>query len=168
MPFKTGGGKRMQLYDPSTGRYCCGVSPKTQQPTASEHLKDNKRADIYLQALKSKDPLLFETYLFLEREMPGSIKAINLKIRDHRGIPITELDIVMKRFVIEIKSGNSKHQFNQFLKQHQYVKEELKKEYIIYAPNMRFGVKRALILRGYNAAESLNELKGFIRKGKKK
>jgi hypothetical protein len=112
----------------------------------------------------SNDPLVGETVEKLRNE-GVNIQNVNSK-QSIGGITVNEIDIETTDVVIEVKSGGTKHHFDQFNRQMKYA-QSINKSYIIFGPNIRPGVIKELRRCGFVVATSYDELIQLIKKGKK-
>jgi hypothetical protein len=113
----------------------------------------------------SNDPLVGETVSKIQKDGGQKINGVNTK-KETNGRITNEIDIETDDAVIEVKSGGTKHHFNQFARQKAYADKQHKR-YIIYGPNLRGGVLKELRKRGYDVATSYDELLKLLGKRKK-
>ena len=160
MPTKKGAGGRQQNYDPNTGRFAktdyASMFPiQISRRERARKRESARREVLYNRALNSKDPLLFEVYCAIEKELPGAVQLVNENKFDPflgRG---RELDIVTRKCIIEVKSGKKPKGLTQFLGQKAYAVWK-NKTHIVFAPQMALAAKRAherngiTIIRDYN------------------
>ena len=142
MPTKKGAGGRQQNYDPRTGRFAKTDYAKLyppRPPTRKEKARkreEQRREVLFNRARNSRDPLIFEVFCEIERNLPGTVQLVNEdKFDPCLGSP-RELDIVTKKCIIEVKSGHKpRHALKQFLGQKRYA-ESRGKKHIVFAPQM--------------------------------
>lgn len=141
MPTKKGAGGRQQNYDPRTGRFVktdyttLFLSEKLTRKEKAQRKEKLRRESLYNRAKKSRDPLIFDVYLAIEQELPGSVQAVNeTKFDSFLGGP-RELDIITKKCIIEVKSGKKPKGLKQFLGQKTYA-ESKNKKFFVFAPKI--------------------------------
>ena len=148
MPTKKGAGGRQQNYDPRTGKLVKTDYTKLyppREPTRKEKAQkreEQRRENLFNRARNSEDPLVFDVFCEIERNMPGTVQGVNEeKFDPGLGRP-RELDIVTKRCIIEVKSGGKPNGLTQFLGQKSYA-ESKNKKHIVFAPNIFTAAKRS-------------------------
>ena len=168
MPTKKGAGGRQQNYDPHTGRFAKTnffVLPPIQ-PTRKEKAQKRERERrklLYNRARNSRDPLIFEVFCAIEKELPGAVQFVNEEKNDpFLGKP-RELDIVTKKCIIEVKSGpKPRGALRQFLGQKQFAEFE-NKHHIVFAPKMPTMAKNQHRKVGITITSKLEKLIDLIR-----
>ena len=109
MPTKKGAGGRLQNYDPTTGRFAKTDYAKLyppREPTRKEKARKReaaRREFLFDRAKKSRDPLVFDVFCEIERNLPGSVQAVNENKFDPLIERPRELDIITKKCIIEVK-----------------------------------------------------------------
>lgn len=167
MPTKIGGGGRPQEYDPSNGRYGRGSSATYVQFCSPFSTTVQSRRDKLDQLAKeSNDPLLFDIYESIQQWRPNYVVNVNRKF-SFPAIGRGEIDIETKKHIIEIKSGNARRHTKQYRKELKYA-QAVKKQFIIYSPEMKYGTKVNLIKHGFVVISTKQELQTIIMKGAKK
>ena len=148
MPTKKGAGGRQQNYDPRTGRFAKTDYAKLyppREPTRREKARkreEQRRETLFNRAKNSRDPLVFDVFCEIERNIPGTVQLVNEeKFDPSLGRP-RELDIVTKKCIIEVKSGRKPKGLTQFLGQKTYA-ESRNKKHIVFAPNIFAAAKRS-------------------------
>ena len=121
MPTKKGAGGRQQNYDPRTGRftktnYTNLFSPcKPTRKEKARKRETERRENLYNRAKNSRDPLIFDVFLAIEKNLPGSVRFVNEIREDAFSNKRRELDIITKKCIIEVKSGRKPKGLKQFL-----------------------------------------------------
>lgn len=142
MPTKKGAGGRQQNYDPHTGRFAktdyakLYPPPKPSRKEKARKREELRREDLYNRAKNTRDPLVFDVFCAIEKELPGAVKFVNEEKYDSLLAKPRELDIVTKRCIIEVKSGpKPSRALKQFLGQKRFA-ESQNKRHIVFAPSM--------------------------------
>ena len=173
MPTKKGAGGRQQNYDPRTGRFAKTDYAKLyppRQPTRKEKARkreEERRRNLFNRAKNSRDPLVFEVFCEIERNIPGTVQFVN----EYRFDPLLgterELDIITKKCIIEVKSGKKpKKALKQFLGQQQFAKL-IQKKHIVYCPTMPLMAKNEHRKSGIIITGDMEHLIEFIKENEK-
>jgi hypothetical protein len=172
MPMKKGAGGRQQNYNAHTGRYekidyaKLYYTPPSRKEKA-ERRRNLKRDELYNRAVKSKDPYLLEVFCEIENALPYHVQFVNEQkfdsfINDNR-----ELDIITKKCIIEVKSGeNGRKMEKQFFAQKRYA-ESKNKQHIIFAPNLPTMARINFEKKGFTITNDLKKLTHFIKEYEK-
>ena len=148
MPTKKGAGGRQQNYDPHTGRFAKTDYEKLyppRQPTRKEQARkreEERRRNLFNRAKNSIDPLLFEVFCEIERNLPGAVQLVNERIFDPFMNKTREFDIITNKCIIEVKSSGKPNGLTQFLGQKTYA-ESKNKKHIVFAPNIFTAARRS-------------------------
>ena len=142
MPYKKGPNNTLRFYDSSTGRYATSSSlfilstnNERKKTKEYEEKQKEKQANLYNRAEKIKDKYLYELFNEIEKNYPGEIKLINSNIYHKKIRNTREIDLVTKKFIIEVKSGKVRHKSSQLLEQANLAKD-LNKKHLLYAPDI--------------------------------
>ena len=125
-----------------------------------------RREELRNRASNSKDPLLFDVFLAIENELPGSVLFVN-ETRDDPflGKP-RELDIITKKCLIEIKTGKASRRLKQLQGQQQYAKH-IGKQHVLYAPDIHNNTFKDYEKNGITIKKTINELLQYIKEYEK-
>ena len=173
MPLKRGAGGRLQNYNPRNGRFAknynliCIPEIKPTKKEKALRKEEHRREALYNRAKNSRDKYLFETYLEIEKALPGSVRFVNEQCYDENIKQRREIDIITKKCIIEVKSGKKvKGGQKQFLGQQKYA-GTIKKQHIVFAPNMLTTTKMAHERHGIKIARDYNTLINYIKEYEK-
>lgn len=110
---------------------------------------------------KSNDELVGELANKIDKRIPGHVKGVNVKIKMKNGNP-KEVDIVTKKEIIKVKSGNKP----KIGRQLRIIKEMSKKEPIGYAPKISKTEKDNLQNEGFNVFWNDDSLVDYLEQKK--
>ena len=166
MPVKKGPNNTLRYYSSTNGRY---TSSPFSLPTLTPPKKTNeerikiKYEMLYNRAKKVKDKYLFDLFLFIENQLPGSVTLVNDRVY-HKSIGSTrEIDLMTKTSIIEVKSGKVRHKSSQFIAQ-QNLAKELNKKHVVYAPDISDKKLVELKNKGIDVVRNKNDLLERIKK----
>jgi len=108
----------------------------------------------------SSDPYVAETANAIESQYPGKVIDVNRIVKDAAGRIITDYDIELDDYIIQVKSGSAKGLTTQI----QNTAASTTKTVIGYAPDMNpsSAVVKGVQNAGYNCFTDLTELLNFI------
>jgi hypothetical protein len=99
--------------------------------------------------------------------LPGSVRFVNEQCYDENIKQRREIDIITKKCIIEVKSGKKvKGGQKQFLGQQKYA-GTIKKQHIVFAPNMLTTAKMVHERHGIKIARDYNTLINYIKEYEK-
>ena len=142
MPTKKGAGGRQQNYNPRTGRYVktdylsLFTKPQLSKKEKARQREKERREFLFNRAKNSRDEYLFDVYCEIEKAFPGTVLHVNEKRFDPFINSPREFDIITKKCIIEVKSGQrGRKLLKQFLSQKKCA-EKYNKTHIVIAPQM--------------------------------
>jgi hypothetical protein len=163
MPTKRGAGGRQQNYDPRTGRFAktnFALLFPPQPPTRKEKARKKeaqRRELLFHRAKNSRDPLVFDVFCAIEAELPGSVQFVN----EYKFDPFLgrkrEFDIITKKCIIEVKSGEVSRRLKQLKGQMNYAKSK-NKHHVLYAPGIRLATKKDYEKHGITIKTTIKDL----------
>ena len=163
MPTKKGAGGRQQNYDPRTGRFAKTDYAKLyppREPTRKEKVQRReaqRKEGLFNRAKNSKDPLVFDVFCAIEAELPGSVQFVN----EYKFDPFLghkrEFDIITKKCIIEVKSGEVSRRLKQLKGQMNYAKSK-NKHHVLYAPGIRLATKKDYEKHGITIKTTIKDL----------
>ena len=168
MPTKKGAGGHQQNYDPHTGRFAktdyakiCYTPPSRREKARKREVE--RREALFNRAQKSKDPLVFDVFCEIERNLPGAVQFVNEIKFDAFLSREREFDIITRKCIIEVKSGTKpRGALKQFLGQKQFA-ESKNKHHIVFAPNMPQTAKKQHRKSEITITGNLNKLINLIK-----
>ena len=162
MRLKRNKAGRLQYYD-SKGRYSnmqslivCSSIEAVKESLKRKKALNFKKA-LREKALKAnrKNPYLIEVFDSIEKNIPNEILDVECNMNSKFTSHVRSLDIVTKKYIIEVKSGKSKGKDRQLYAQHLYA-TRINKKALVFAPNMdsnseeRYKRKGIIIFRNLN------------------
>ncbi len=158
---KIGAGGKLQNYD-SKGRYCKNnyfdfTPPAFTKKEIRRRKEEKRRQELYEKAKNSDDAYVFDVYLALEKAMPGVVIGVNEYLYDENIKDKREFDIITKKCIIEVKSGDVVKREKQFLAQLKYTKFH-GVQYFIFAPDLNRIRTYQYTKDGFNISKTLDEL----------
>lgn len=164
MGYKLNKAGKLQAYD-SKGRYTSNGSKIERQKPTNYEKRMKKLKQLEEKILLKGDPLVIDVFRELTKWNYKLITDAHRIIKKPDHNTFTELDLETSKLIIEVKSGSSMGNLQQFLKQKQYA-DLAKKKYIVYGPLFS---KRSI--EGYNKEEivilkNMGELIKYIKENK--
>ena len=166
MPYKKGPKNTLRYYDSSNGRYAPSTTqflfpiPHREKKSKSiEEIEKEKKELLYIKAKKTKDKYLYDLFLEIEKNFPGEIKLINSCIYHKKIKKTREIDLVTKKFIIEVKSGKVRHKSSQLTEQINLARD-INKKHLLFAPDIGDTKYKELTNKGiivYRKKEDLME-----------
>ena len=158
---KIGAGGKLQNYD-SKGRYCKNnyfdfTPPAFTKKEIRRQKEEKRRQELYEKAKNSDDAYVFDVYLALEKAIPGVVIGVNeYRLDENIGKP-REFDIIAKKCIIEVKSGDVVKREKQFLSQLKYTKLH-GLQHFIFAPDINKIRTYQYTKDGFDISKTLDEL----------
>ena len=158
---KIGAGGKLQNYD-SKGRYCKNnyfdfTPPVFTKKEIRRRKEEKRRQELYEKAKISDNAYVFDVYLALEKAVPGVVIGVNEKIIDENIGKLREFDIIAKKCIIEVKSGDVVKKGGQFLAQLKYTKLHGLHHFVI-APDINRIRTYQYTKDGFDISKTLEEL----------
>jgi hypothetical protein len=104
-----------------------------------------------------RDPLVFEFFCAIEAELPGSVQFVNEYKFDPFLGSKREFDIITKKCIIEVKSGEVSRRLKQLKGQMNYAKSK-NKHHVLYAPDIRLATKKDYEKHGITIKTTIKDL----------
>lgn len=170
MPLKAGPNGTMRAYSSTNGQYVSmgldmllSIKGNSKKPLTKQEKRCNRYLNLLEKAEKSRDPLVYDVFKFIESRFPYCVEHVNEKVYDKNISSTREMDIITHKHIIEIKSGERPGALMQGLAQKDYANKHNKK-YIMYAPNILKNTRIVYESKGLIVCKNKEELFQEMRK----